>query len=38
MAVQTISQSGTMDELLNDAGIDAEHIVTKVKAVTEVKK
>ena len=38
MAVQTISQSGTMDELLNDAGIDAEHIVAKVKAVTEVKK
>jgi len=38
MAVQTISQSGTMDELLNDARIDAEHIVAKVKAVTEVKK
>jgi len=38
MAVQTISQSGTMDELLNDAGIDAEHIVAKVKAVPEVKK
>jgi transketolase len=31
MAVQKISQSGTMDELLNDAGIDAKHIVEKVK-------
>jgi len=31
MAVQKISQSGTMDELLGDAGIDAKHIVEKVK-------
>jgi transketolase len=33
MAVQKISQSGTMDELLGDAGIDAKHIVEKVKSV-----
>ena len=33
MAVQKISQSGTMDELLGDAGIDARHIVEKVKSV-----
>ena len=33
MAVQKISQSGTMDELLGDAGIDAKHIVKKVKSV-----
>jgi transketolase len=33
MAVRKISQSGTMDELLNDAGINAAHIVTKVKSV-----
>ena len=33
MAVQTISQSGTMDELLNDAGINSSHIVAKVKSV-----
>ncbi len=33
MAVQKISQSGTMDELLNDAGIDADHIVEKVKSI-----
>jgi len=32
MAVQKISQSGTMDELLDDAGIDASHIVKKVKS------
>ena len=32
MAVQKISQSGTMDELLNDAGIDSAHIVDKVKS------
>jgi transketolase len=32
-AVQKISQSGTMDELLNDAGIDAGHIVEKVKSI-----
>src|SRR5689334_10934549 len=33
MAVQKISQSGTMEELLNDAGIDARHIIVKVKSV-----
>jgi len=33
MAVQKISQSGTMDELLNDAGINAKHIVAKVRAI-----
>jgi len=33
MAVRKISQSGTKDELLNDAGIDANHIVTKVKSL-----
>jgi transketolase len=33
MAVQKISQSGTMDELLNDAGINSLHIVAKVKSV-----
>ena len=33
MAVQKISQSGTMDELLNDAGINSSHIVAKVKSV-----
>jgi transketolase len=33
MAVRKISQSGTMDELLGDAGIDAKHIVAKVKSV-----
>lgn len=33
MAVQKISQSGTKDELLSDAGIDAAHIVSKVKSV-----
>ena len=33
MAVQKISQSGTMDELLGDASIDAKHIVEKVKSV-----
>jgi transketolase len=32
MAVRKISQSGTKDELLNDAGISAAHIVAKVKA------
>ena len=31
MAVTKISQSGTKDELLNDAGISAVHIVTMVK-------
>ena len=31
MAVQKISQSGTMDELLGDAGIDASHIIERVK-------
>lgn len=33
MAVQKISQSGTMDELLGDAGINAKHIVEKVKVI-----
>lgn len=33
MAVTKISQSGTKDELLSDAGIDAASIVTKVKSV-----
>ena len=33
MAVQKISQSGTMDELLNDAGIDSAHIVEKAKSL-----
>jgi transketolase len=31
MAVTKISQSGTKDELLDDAGINAAHIVAKVK-------
>jgi transketolase len=31
MAVTKISQSGTKDELLNDAGIDASHIIAMVK-------
>lgn len=35
MAVQKISQSGTKDELLNDAGIDAAHIAAKVKSVLQ---
>ena len=35
MAVKKISESGTKDELLNDAGISAAHIVRKVKAVLE---
>jgi transketolase len=33
LAVRKISQSGTKDELLNDAGIDAAHIVMKVKSI-----
>jgi len=33
MAVQKISRSGTMDELLDDAGINSSHIVAKVKSV-----
>lgn len=33
MAVRKISQSGTKDELLNDAGIDAAHIADRVKLV-----
>jgi transketolase len=37
MAVQKISQSGTMDQLLNDAGINADHIVEKVKSVLKSK-
>jgi transketolase len=37
MAVRKISRSGTKDELLNDAGIDAAHIVAKVKSVVNSK-
>jgi transketolase len=33
LAVKKISESGTMSELLNDAGIDAVNIVAKVKSV-----
>jgi transketolase len=33
MAVRKISESGTKNELLNDAGIDAVNIVAKVKSV-----
>jgi len=33
IAVRKISQSGTKDELMLDAGIDASHIVSKVKSV-----
>jgi transketolase len=33
MAVQHISESGTGEELLHDAGIDATHIVAKVRSV-----
>jgi transketolase len=36
MAVQKISQSGTKDELLSDADIDASHIVTEVKSVLKL--
>ncbi len=35
MGVRKISQSGTKDELLNDAGIAADQIVAKVKSVLE---
>ena len=35
MAVRKISQSGTKDELLNDAGIDAAHIAAKVKSLVK---
>jgi transketolase len=35
MAVQKISQSGTKGELLNTAGIDASHIVTRVKSLVK---
>ena len=35
MAVQKISQSGTKEELLHDAGIDAQHIVTHVKSILQ---
>ena len=31
MAVSKISQSGTKDQLLDDAGIDAKHIIKRVK-------
>lgn len=33
MAVRKISQSGTKDELMKDAGIDASNIIAKVKSV-----
>lgn len=33
LAVQKISESGTKDELLHDAGIDADSIVVKVKSI-----
>ncbi|SEM59120.1 transketolase [Chitinophaga rupis] len=36
MAVPDISQSGTKDELLHDAGIDAEHIAQKVRELCAV--
>ncbi len=35
MAVTKISQSGTKDELLDDAGINASHIVTTVKEMMD---
>jgi len=39
MAVTKISQSGTKDELLDDAGISASHIVARVKeSVGKLKK
>ncbi|SHF18971.1 transketolase [Flavisolibacter ginsengisoli] len=37
MAVTKISQSGTKDELLNDAGINASHIVKRVKELMQNK-
>jgi transketolase len=37
LAVRKISQSGTKDELLNDAGIDAAHIAKKVKSVLKLQ-
>jgi transketolase len=37
MAVRKISQSGTKDELMSDAGIDAAHIVKKVKSVLKLE-
>jgi transketolase len=33
LTVQKISESGTKDELLHDAGIDADSIVVKVKSI-----
>jgi len=36
MAVPGISQSGTKDELLHDAGIDADHIAQKVRELCSV--
>jgi transketolase len=36
MAVKKISESGTKDELLNDAGISAAQIVSKVKMLASV--
>jgi transketolase len=37
MAVKKISQSGTKDELLNDAGISAAQIVARVKSLIKFK-
>ena len=37
LAVRKISQSGTKDELLSDAGIDAAHIVNKVKSILKLE-
>ena len=36
MAVTKISESGTKDELLKDAGISADKIVEKVKSLVRV--
>ena len=35
MAVTKISQSGTKDELLNDAGIDSSHIIAAVRELVK---
>jgi len=36
MAVEKISQSGTMEELLKDAGIDFTSIIARVKSLTKI--
>jgi transketolase len=38
MAVIKISQSGTKDELLNDAGINFTHIINKVRQLVGSNK